>query len=66
MDGGKQTMRGLIVIVAIICLFMPGCSTYTGKPSQWDYYTPEHVRCLDKQTKMCRQYGAHLICECVA
>ena len=55
MDGGKQTMRGLIVIVAIICLFMPGCSTYTGKSSKWDYYTPEHVRCFDKQTKMCRQ-----------
>ena len=66
MDGGKKTMRGLIVIIAIICLFMPGCSIYTGKPSQWDYYTPEHVKCYDKQTKMCRQYGAHLICECVA
>ena len=65
MDGGKQIMRGLIVIVAIICLLAPGCS-YTGKPSKWEYYTPEHVRCFDNQTKMCRQYGAHLICECLA
>ena len=35
-------MRGLIVIVAIICL-LSACSTYTGAPSQWDYYAPENV-----------------------
>ena len=56
MDGGKQIMRGLIVIVAIICL-LSACSTYTGASSQWDYYTPENVRCFDNQTKFCRKFG---------
>ena len=56
-------MRGLIVIVAIICL-LSACALEGGR-SKWDYYTPDHVRCFDKQTKLCRQYGPHLICECV-
>ena len=58
-------MRGLIVIVAIICL-LSACSSYTGKASKWDYYTPEHVRCFDKETKLCRKYGHRMICECIA
>ena len=61
-------MRGVIVIVAIICLLAPGCTIghneYT--PSRWDYMSPEHVRCSDNETKLCRQYGAELLCECVA
>ena len=64
MDGGKQIMRGLIVIVAIICLLAPGCS-YTGDTSQWDYYSPDNVRCVTEQMKWCRQYGSKLICECI-
>ena len=63
--GANKSMRGVIFILLII-LGCFGCSTYTGKSSKWDYYTPEHVHCFDKQTKLCRQYGAHLICECVA
>jgi len=58
-------MRGLIVIAVVVC-FLFGCSTYTGKPSQWDYMTPEHVKCYDKQMKLCRKHGVHLICECRA
>jgi len=58
-------MRGLIVIVAIVCLLTPGCSTYTGKPDKWDYMTPEHVTCYGKAIKFCRQHGVHLICECI-
>ena len=57
-------MRGLIVIVAIICL-LSACS-YTGQTSKWDYYSPEHVQCADTEIEWCRQYGPHLICECVA
>ena len=56
-------MRGLIVIVAIICL-LSACS-YTGQTSKWDYYSPEHVQCADTEIEWCRQYGPHLICECV-
>ena len=55
-----------LVIVGFCLLLFPGCSTHTGASSKWDYYTPEHVRCYDNQTKMCRHYGARLICECVA
>lgn len=58
-------MRGVLIIL-LIAYGCFGCSTYTGKPSKWDYMTPEHVRCYDKQTKLCRQYGTNLICECVA
>ena len=57
-------MRGLIVIVAIICL-LSACS-YTGQTSKWEYYSPEHVQCADTEIEWCRQYGPHLICECVA
>ena len=57
-------MRGLIVIVAIICL-LSACS-YTGQTSKWDYYSPDNVTCFEGQTKFCRQFGAHMICECVA
>ena len=57
-------MRGLIVIVAIICL-LSACALEGGR-SKWDYYSPEHVRCADTELKWCRQYGPHLICECVA
>ena len=56
-------MRGLIVIVAIICL-LSACS-YTGQTSKWEYYSPEHVQCADTEIEWCRQYGPHLICECV-
>ena len=38
-------MRGLIVIVAIICLLAACSNQYT--PSYWDYKSPEHVRCKD-------------------
>ena len=58
-------MRGLIVIVAIICL-LSACSTHTGAPSKWDYYAPEHVRCFDNETKFCRKFGKYMVCECVA
>ena len=65
MDGDKQTMRGVIVIIAIICLLAPGCSNqYT--PSFWDYKSPEHVRCQNVEMKYCKAYGARMICECIA
>ena len=66
MDGDKQTMRGVIVIIAIICLLAPGCSNqYT--PSFWDYKSPEHVRCQDHvEMKFCKAYGSRMICECIA
>ncbi len=54
-------MRGLIVIVAIICL-LSACAT--GNTSYWDYYSPENVQC--PETKFCKQYGARMICECIA
>ena len=47
-------MRGVIVIIAIVCL-LSACSTYTGKTSKWDYMTPEHVRCMDNELKFCRK-----------
>ena len=56
-------MRGLIVIVAIICL-LSACSIDGGR-SKWDYYSPEHVQCADTEIEWCRQYGPHMICECV-
>ena len=56
-------MRGLIVIVAIVCL-LAACSIDGGR-SKWDYYSPEHVQCADTEIEWCRQYGPHLICECV-
>ena len=57
-------MRGVILILLIVygCF---GCSTYTGKPTKWDYMTPEHTTCYGKEIKFCRKYGAHLICECI-
>jgi len=58
-------MRGIIVIIVVAC-FLFGCSSYTGKASKWDYYTPDNVTCFDKQTKLCRKYGHRMICECVA
>ena len=58
-------MRGVIVIIAIVCL-LSACSTYTGAPSKWDYYAPEHVRCFDNETKFCRKFGRYMICECIA
>ena len=58
-------MRGLIVIAVVVC-FLFGCSSYTGKASQWDYYAPEHVRCFDNETKFCRRFGKYMICECIA
>ena len=58
-------MRGLIVIVAIICLLSACSSQYT--PSYWDYKSPEHVRCKDHvEMKYCKAYGARMICECIA
>ena len=56
-------MRGLIVIVAIVCL-LSACARDVGR-SKWDYYSPENVRCADTQIEYCRQYGPHMICECV-
>ena len=58
-------MRGLIVIIAIVCL-LSACSSYTGKASKWDYYAPEHVRCFDNETKFCRKFGKYMVCECIA
>ena len=58
-------MRGIIVIVVVAC-FLFGCSSYTGKASKWDYYTPDNVTCFDKQIKLCRKFGRHMICECRA
>jgi len=57
-------MRGLIVIVAIICLLSACSSQYT--PSYWDYKSPEHVRCQDVEMKYCKAYGSRMICECIA
>ena len=60
-------MRGIIVIIAIACL-LSGCTIGHNKytpPKKWDYMTPEHVSCSVKQTKLCRQHGAYLICECI-
>ena len=62
---GDKSMRGVIVIIAIVCL-LSACSTYTGTTSKWDYYAPEHVRCFDNETKFCRKYGKYMVCECVA
>ena len=56
-------MRGVIVIIAIVCL-LSACS-YTGQTSKWDYYSPDNVTCFEGQIKFCRQFGAHMICECV-
>ena len=57
-------MRGLIVIVAIICLLSACSSQHT--PSYWDYKSPEHVRCQDVEMKYCKAYGSRMICECIA
>ena len=61
--GANKSMRGVIVIIAIVCL-LSACSTYTGKTTRWDYMTPEHVRCMDNELKFCRKYGPKMICEC--
>jgi len=58
-------MRGIIVIVAIVCL-LSACSNIPGGRSVWDYYSPENVRCADTEIEYCRQYGPHMICECIA
>ena len=62
---GDKSMRGVIVIIAIVCL-LSACSTYTGATSKWDYYAPENVRCFDNETKFCRKYGKYMVCECLA
>ena len=62
---GDKSMRGVIVIIAIICL-LSACSTHTGATSKWDYYAPEHVRCFENETKFCRKFGKYMICECIA
>ena len=57
-------MRGIIVIIAIACL-LSACNVPGGR-SHWDYYSPENVNCAPEQIEYCRQYGPHMICECLA
>jgi len=57
-------MRGIIIIIAVVCL-LSACAVPGGR-SHWDYYSPENVRCADTEIEFCRQYGPHMICECLA
>ena len=49
----------------LLLLLLPACTTDGTQRSKWDYYKPENVKCIDKHIKMCRQYGPHLICQCI-
>ena len=49
----------------LLVLLLPACATDGTQRSKWDYYKPENVKCGDKAIKICRQYGPHLICQCV-
>lgn len=66
----KDRLAELYVIVFLLFAYlvvslMGGCSSTNGSQrSQWDYMTPENVKCPTTQIKICRQFGTHLICEC--
>ena len=49
----------------VATLLLTGCASDGTQRSQWDYFKPEHVKCKGYEIKVCRQFGAHLICECV-
>jgi len=48
-----------------ILLLLPACATDRPQRSQWDYMQPKNVKCKNYEMKLCRQFGPHLICECV-
>ena len=49
----------------VATILLTGCASDGTQRSQWDYFKPEHVKCKSYEMKLCRQFGAHLICECV-
>ncbi len=61
----QRSMRGVILILLIVygCF---GCANQSNYPSYWDYKGPDDVTCYKGESKICIQYGAKLICECVA
>jgi len=48
----------------LLLLLLPACATDGTQRSQWDYYKPKNTKCSDEYIAICRQYGAHMICEC--
>jgi hypothetical protein len=53
------------VKLLLATLLLTGCASDGTQVNKWDYYKPEHVKCKNYEIKVCRQFGAHLICECV-
>ena len=52
------------VKLLLATLLLTGCASDGTQRSKWDYYKPENVKCKSYEMKLCRQFGAHLICEC--